>query len=282
MKTVSWLPPQAQEWVDLYGYFLDGVWARFEADGEWPDPVEVQRELRSADRSRRVTQALDRMPPFFARREYAPPRLALTIFGLGCCDGARPLLEQYLAVAKLALERFDSPTLPNRLRREDVVAELDLSPDEADRLSVVLSQYAPFLGSGEISIEKWDREVDPQAEEFEGIEGVDDLLEILARKQRVEDFLPLLPPPPVPAPSHVSSSVPTGGASPYEKLMLGAALISAIAAMVSLGLTLASSLSPVALSFVGLFTCLTVALLILRRPLWRAAQQRRHPIGKAR
>lgn len=276
MKTISWLSPQAQEWVDLYGYFLDGVWTRFEADGEWPDPVDVQRELRAADRSRRVTQALDRMPQFFARREYAPPTLALTILGLGCCDGARGLLEQYLAVAKLALERFDSPTLPNRLRREDVAAELELSSDETDRLSIALGQYAPFLGGGDVSIEKWDREVSPQAEEFEGVEDVDDLLEALARKMRVADPPPLVLPAPAVVSQDVLGSAPPLGASPYEKLMLSVGLISAVAAVVSVGLTLASSASVGALAVVGSFIVLTAVLLHASGITRSARSRRRH------
>jgi hypothetical protein len=268
MKAVSWLPPQAQEWVDLYGYFLEGVWTRFEKDGEWPNPVEVQRELRSADPSRRVNQALDRMPPLFARREYAPPRLALTVFGLGCCEGARPLLEQYLTVAKLALQRFDSPTLPNRLRREEVVAELNLSPVEADRLSAVLSQYALFLGSGDLSIENGDREIHPQAEEFEGVEDVDDLLEFLARKQRLAELghsspVPFAlvapqapsPPPPPPPPSNTYD----------EKLKLGASMTSAAAAAATVGLMVASAPSVLGLALVGLFGGLAAALLLLRK-----------------
>jgi hypothetical protein len=264
VKTVSWLPPQAQEWVDLYGYFLDGVWARFESDNEWPDPVEVQRELRCADSTRRVTQALDRMPSFFARREYSPPNLALTIFGLGCCVSARPLLEQYLAVAKLALRRFDSPALPNRLRRSDVVTELDLSPAEAERLSMVLMQYAPFLGGGSIGINDWDREIHPQAEEFEGIEGVDDLLDFEARKQRLADLERRAAVPAAPVSIQATSLPPPS--NPYnENLMLTATVISAAAAVITVLLMVASAPSAAGLAVLGFFGGLTAALSVFRR-----------------
>ena len=270
MKTVSWLPPQARDWVDLYGYFLDGIWTRFEQDGKWPDPVEVQRELRCADPSRRVTQAMERMPPFFTRQEHVPPEISLTIFGLGCCDAARPLLEQYLDVARLALQRFDSPALPNRLSREDVVAELELSAAEADRLSVVLNRYALFLGSGDVSVGSWDREVHPQAEEFEGIEDVDHLLDFLARKQRLADLgqAPSVPvpfatsPAPAPAPPQSSDSF-------EEKLKLAGTLTSATVAVITLALVLASSPSALGLALVGFFGGLATALMLLRqRPVW--------------
>jgi hypothetical protein len=266
MRVVSWLPLQAQEWVDLHGYLLDGVWARFEKDNDWPDPVEVQRELRCVDPNRRVTQALDRMPSFFARREYSPPSLALTIFGLGCCENARPLLEQYLAIAKIALRRFDSPDLPNRLRRADVVAELDLSPAEADRLSIVLMQYAPFLGSGESSINGWDREVHPRAEEFEGIENVDELLDFEARKQRLAEsergiVLPAVPLASPPADSSHPSNTDN------ENLALAANVISAAAAVITVILLVASAPSVPTFAAVGLFGGLAAALLFLRKRL---------------
>jgi hypothetical protein len=271
MKTVAWLPPEAREWVDLYGYFLEGVWTRFEKDGDWPDPVEVQRELRCADSTRRVTLALNRMPKGFARREYAPPKLALTIFGLGCCEGARLLLEQYLNVAKLALQRFDSPALPNRLRREDVISELDLSPAEADSLSIVLAQYAPFLGGGEISVDSWDREIHPQAEEFEGIEDVDDLLDFEARKQRLAEVERGSAAPAVPFSTSATSHPPARNVY-NENLMLGATVTSAAVAVITLVLMVASAPSAPGLALVGLSGGLTAALLLFRRKrIWGVA-----------
>jgi hypothetical protein len=115
MTVPKWLSGPDREWVDQNRYFLEGIWRRFVHDGDWPDPTEVQRELRREDPGRRVADALGTMPRALARREYVPPRIALTVFGLGCCEGGRELLRNYLEVARRALARFDSPWLPNRL-----------------------------------------------------------------------------------------------------------------------------------------------------------------------
>lgn len=183
MNTLQWLSPIERRWVEEYGYFLEAVWAHFDADGVWPDPVEVLRELRAANRKQRVKAALDQLPGALARRDYAPPRLSLTLLGLGCCEGARPLLGQYVQVTQLALERFDSPQLPNRLSRDDVVGALELDEHDADRLSQVLMQEAPFLGGGSGAVDSWERAIDPRCEEFEGVTDPDELLTLLAAKR---------------------------------------------------------------------------------------------------
>jgi hypothetical protein len=265
MKAIAWLPAEAQEWLGHYGYFLDGVWDRFERDGEWPNPVDVQRELRSADPTRRVTHALECMPNFLARREWSPPRLVLSMFGIACCDRARPLLEKYLRVAELALRRFDSPTLPNRLRRSDVVEDLHLSASETDRLSVLLALDAPFLGSGSISIDDWDREVDPRAEEFEGIEDVDDLLDFLATQRRLGEGADLAAALAVEVPPTVSNPQSPRRADPTERIMVLSTVSSAAATVITSILTLNFPVSPFSLGVVMFFFSLTAALLLLRK-----------------
>lgn len=182
---LEWLSPRDRDWVVRNQYFLEAIWDRFEKSGEWPDPVDVLRELRAADPSRRVNTALAEMPAALARREYAPPRVILSIFGLACCTGAQLLLYQYLDVSRLALQRFDSPQLPNRLSRNDVVTKLGLDEDEADRLSQVLMSDAPFLGSGDSNTKSWDREVDPRAEEFEDIKDTEALIAFLSSQRRI-------------------------------------------------------------------------------------------------
>lgn len=193
---LEWLSARDREWVAQHHHLLNAVWTRFELDGEWPNPVEVLRELRAADPNRRVNAALDEMPVALCRRDYAPPRLILTIFGLGCCPGANRLLRQYLEVAQLALQRFDLPHLPNRLRRADAVEALGLTKTEADRLSAVLMLDAPFLGSGTSGIDDWEREIDPRAEEFQGIDGTEALLTYLSTQRRIAVEPEAQPPPP--------------------------------------------------------------------------------------
>lgn len=264
LRAPSWLSIPDSEWVEQNGYFLEGIWRRFVQDGEWPDPTEVQRELRQEDPTRRVADALATMPWSLARREYVPPRIALTVFGLGCCAGGRELLRSYLSVAQLALARFDSPGLPDRLTREDVIAELSLSDSEADRLSSVLMADAPFLGSGYSERDGWSRQVDPRAEEFEGIEDVDSLLSHLATQRGLN--------PPPPSPPAVEQSDPTppadqgqrGDHERYANSAVTAGVVAALAAAITLVGTLVSSASIFNLALLGLFLGLAIAFIYLR------------------
>jgi hypothetical protein len=271
----AWLSPQDRDWLQRHGYFLDAVWAQFARSGSWPDPIEIQRELRAADPSRRVTTALDQMPPALATRDYAPPRLMLSIFGLGCCEEARGLLGHYLEVARLALRRFDSPKLPNRLTRADIVEELGLGEVEADRLSRVLMRDAPFLGSGQSTIESWDREIDPRVEEFEDIETTEGLLAFLAAQRRVGVQRDLASGPvPLSAaplqyealPQHQIRTRPPparAGDAPTDMqtgLATWAPVVSALAAVLTLLFSVFPSPSIPGLALLGLFIGLTLAL----------------------
>jgi hypothetical protein len=274
-----WLSSRDRDWLQHHGYFLDAVWVQFARSGGWPEPVEVLRELRATDPSRRVTTALDQMPPVLARRDYAPPQVVLSIFGLGCCEGAKDLMGQYLEVGRLALRRFDSPQLPNRLTRADVVKELGLDEVEANRLSQIVMNDAPFLCGGEASIESWDREIDPRVEEFEDIQTVEGLLAFLAAQRRVDPQRNLAS-----GPALLSSPPLQFGAAPHHQVHTGPpptradntpteiqarltvwpSVVSALAAVLTLLISVFPSPSILGLALVGLFVGLSVALIGLQ------------------
>jgi len=264
---LEWLSARDREWVASNGDLLNAVWAHFAATGEWPDPVAILRGLRAANPNRRVNAALAEMPRVLGQREYGPPRLVLSIFGLGCCPNANPLLCQYVAVAQLALRRFDLPSLPNRLTRADVMAELGTSEVEADRLSEVLMRDAPFLGSGASGIDDWDREIDPRAEDFEGIDDPDSLLSFLAAQRRiaVEPEAPPVPPPepqasppPGPPPDDETAPPPSDREDPRMPL----AILAGLATIGSFVVNIVQSPSAPGLAVFAVFLGLTVILLL--------------------
>jgi hypothetical protein len=259
----EWLSAHDRDWVTGNNDLLNATWAHFEATGQWQDPVEVLRNLRAANPSRRVAAALDEMPKALGQREYAPPRLVLSIFGLGCCPKAQTILSQYLAVSQLALRRFDLPGLPNRLTRADVVAELGLNEIEADRLSELLMRDAPFLGSGDANIDSWDRTIDPRVEDFEGIEHPDALLALLSSQRRIAEEPEVhLPDPPAsadPPPPKTTSTDPQ-------------VLLTVLAALATVGtsvVNLSQSPSVLSLTVLGVFLGLTAGLALRR--FWRHA-----------
>jgi hypothetical protein len=256
---LDWLSSHDRDWVSRNRYFLDAVWSRFWENGDWPDPVDVLRELRAADPNRRVNAALAEMPAALGRREYAPPRLILSIFGIACCSEAQVLLRQYRDVSRLALRRFDSPGLPNRLTRADVVAELRLNETDADRLSQVLMSDAPFLGSGESTIASWDREVDPRAEEFDGLNDTEALISFLADQRQIA------------VERHWGTEAPTAADSEpgdwHTSVSFWATVLSALATVSTFVLTVLRPPSFLGVAILGGLIGLTVGLL------WRRSRR---------
>jgi hypothetical protein len=182
----DWLSDGDRAWVAIHGYLLEAIWGHFHATGDWPETVELHRRLHAREPECRPAAAIASMPRTLGFDEWGNPRqLKLTIFGLGCCSGARRLLTHYVAVAHLALQRFGTLELPNRLSRAEVVAELRLGEPEADRLSAILMRDADFLASGSSGLADWDREIDPRVVEFSGVEDPDQLLELLADRRRI-------------------------------------------------------------------------------------------------
>jgi hypothetical protein len=180
-----WLGSTESEWVEQNGFLLEAIWRHFHESGEWPEPVELQRRLHAENPNLPTPKAMGSLPRTLVVDEWADPRhLALTIFGLGCCPGAERLLDRYLKAAHLALRRFSSPELPNRLTLAELRGALAMGEMEAERLSVVLMRDADFLAGGDANVDSWDREIDPCVVEFESLEAPDELLNFLAERRR--------------------------------------------------------------------------------------------------
>jgi hypothetical protein len=181
-----WLGRTDSEWVEQNGFLLEAIWRHFHESGEWPEPVELQRRLHAENPDLPSAKAVGSLPRILVVDEWADPRhLVLTVFGLACCHGAQRLLGQYLKAAHLALRRFGSPELPNRLTLTEMRESLEIGEMEAERLSVVLMRDADFLSSGAANVDSWDREIDPCVVEFESLEAPDELIDFLARRRRV-------------------------------------------------------------------------------------------------
>jgi hypothetical protein len=183
--TPDWLPPGISDWVRDYGPVLDRIYAAFHGSGNWPDPVQLDRELRSQGVRLPVVAAVGEMPRELGWREWSPPRVRLTLLGLACVPGARSVLTRYVEVLYLALERYDEPEQESRLTRREMVQRLRLGTEEADRVSSLLVDDCPFLGGGMASVNAWNLEIDWRITTFEGVESVDDFLRRLADQRQI-------------------------------------------------------------------------------------------------
>jgi hypothetical protein len=177
------------EWLEEHSYFLEVVYGHFQTTGTWPPAVQLLREIRASGLAAQPNQALESLPPAIGARRWGPDDdIHLSLFGLGACSAARPLLERYLEVLFLALRRFDAVGETNLLERPEVERALGLSPAEADRLSVVLMADAPFLGGGSSSPAGWSMAIDPRVADYETVDDVDEFLVALARERRQGPF----------------------------------------------------------------------------------------------
>jgi hypothetical protein len=263
---LEWLSTSDRAWVTRNRDLLEAIWDQFDANGEWPDPTEIKRQLRASHPNRQINAALGEMPGALKWEEFVPRQLGLTIFGIGCCAKAELFLPQYLAVAQFALQRFDLPDLPNRLKRDEVVTELGLDEQAAERLSVFLMRDAPFLGSGSSGVDDWNREIDPRAEEFEGIEDPHSLLTFLA-VQRSIAATPALPPAAPNPPVRVEAPQKNPKPEESQALLL---IPSGLATIGSFIYSIASSPSILGFGIAGGFLGLTIALFSRRSALYIA------------
>ena len=183
--TPPWLPPELAAWVVKHMAVLEAIYAAFERDGHWPAPGGLQRELLAAGRRVRVVSAVDAMPPVLGSRTHAPDEVRLSLFGLGCVPAARGLLEHYVAVLRLARNRYAQPGEVPRISRADVAEQLGLDERALDRLSVVLLADPAFLGGGQADVAAWELDIDDRVIDFDGIEDPDALLAFLADQRRL-------------------------------------------------------------------------------------------------
>jgi hypothetical protein len=271
---LDWLADDDRAWVGEDGYLLEAIWAHFHVTGEWPETVELQRRLHVEDARRRPAEAIASMPRALGLDEWANPRrLRLTIFGLGCCPGARRLLTDYVAVAQLALRRFGKLDLPNRLSRADVVADLGIGEPEIDRLSVILMPDADFLASGSSGRGDWDREIDPRVVDFSAVEDPDGLLAFLAARRRIAVRSGPVTAPPDVEPTHLGQDSARGGDDTAQRHLSLLVALSTVAIGVASFLATLSGHSPL---FAGVLVAVVLVIglgvysLFVRRPGWVA------------
>lgn len=186
---LSWLPKPDRDWCVQHHRVLDAIFESFASEGAWPDPVALERATRAGGYKLGVSAALQDFPASLGNRAYSPAEVRLSLFGLACVPAARWLLESYVAVLRLALERFDAPELPCRLTRADVAAHLELSDADMDLLSVILMGPGNvILGSGASGLSDWSRDIDERVVLYEHVTTADELIEVLAAQR-------LAPPP---------------------------------------------------------------------------------------
>jgi len=197
----GWLPAEGVSWLKANQRALDAIAAAFEDEGDWPSPVAIERTARGDGRRLGVIDAVSSMPRWMGWRQWSPDQAVLSIFGLACASGATWMVEAFFATHKLALERFNDPTLEARLTRAMVQERTGLDDRRMRVFTVALLQSAaPFMGSGGVPVStgEWDYEIDPRVTRYEEAADPAGLIAMLAAERIPPDAVPewVVGPPP--------------------------------------------------------------------------------------
>lgn len=259
----EWLAPPLAEWAASHIDILDSIYDRFEETGEWPDPVQLQREMRAAGGPQALARTVSAMPRALGHRDHSPPRVVLTLFGVACCHASGQLLNAYFAIFALALSRHSTPDVDNRVTRGDIDALLS-NPLLTDRVSRIILADCPFLAGGRADLEEWDLAIDERIVDYEDAGNANELLAAIARER---GLVALRPPPDNSSPNieatpPVRAAAGSGPSGPEAHTRLRN-MLATVATIVGVGLAVAVASLPLGLAAVSAFLA-TIAVFLWR------------------
>jgi predicted nucleotide-binding protein len=118
---------------------LELIWAKRDADGEWPKAKLLQRELFAAGRDLRVDEVARAMPPQLGRLDVMSGRLLLTPRGLSFVVAARPLLVTFPDLIAIAVVRYADPGIEPQIWSHEFQGLLSIDARQAHELTDILS-----------------------------------------------------------------------------------------------------------------------------------------------
>jgi hypothetical protein len=168
---------------------LNLVYEPFRDGGDWPQQRYMEKALRRHGLS--FDSVFDGMPPglmapdpaythFYVRPDEP---IALTIAGMSACTGSKRDIELFLRALQffVALEDSYSPPPtgggPLNAGTTELVNDLGLTEDEAERVYQLTRHEIGILGSGGGHPDNWQFELTPDIQRFAGVRTIDDYLE---------------------------------------------------------------------------------------------------------
>ena len=181
--------PTPEEWAQAHRRFLQAIFDRFNANGDWPEIPALQRELDRLNEEVLVPDDIDvaeiarTMPKELGIRDYNPPRVWLKIRALATLPDAKPLLDSFMKVIWLAGRRYLAADGAPKLRRTDLTGELGFDEATAHRVSLLLEGEPLVLGggSGRMTDPEWERDLAPSFRELRNAVMPKDYIEAQGR-----------------------------------------------------------------------------------------------------
>jgi len=179
----DYVPDHVRAWARRQRDLLELVVEELLRSGTWPVLSDLTRKLAGEGRPVPLRTVFWEMPKSLGRIEPNPERVRLTVFGLRLTSAGRPLLGGFLAVLRLAVERYPKGTGEAVVRKHDLggVVEADL----VDVLSDVVYSEAPFLRAFQGGPEdEWVCPIDDSVVNYWNAATPDDYLRIRADEMR--------------------------------------------------------------------------------------------------
>jgi hypothetical protein len=170
---------EASEWAVAHLSTLQAIFRTFARDADWPQIEPLQREMDRDGLDIDLVSELQQMPPSLGGGRIPSPA-HLTVRGLRAVPQATGLLDGFMAVIRLAVERYHGEEPEPTVTEQDLRA-LGLTGREAVLVAqVVIGEGWPFAGGSSDASGHWTRNVGRELRYLTGARTVDEFLEVQA------------------------------------------------------------------------------------------------------
>ncbi len=174
----DYLPAHIVAWAQERQQSLDLIVSTLLETGEWPTTKGLTRELARAGKPVPLASILQDIPRPLGFVENGPGRIVLLLPCLRLVPGAEALLDGFVTLVKLGLERYRGEDEPPEITRQDI-ADVIQGEIQQRALSEIFLREAPFYGSGTGGPDdEWTREVTDEIVRFWDVVTADDYLRI--------------------------------------------------------------------------------------------------------
>lgn len=168
-----------KRWAAEHRELLELIWAKFDADGDWPNAKLLQRELFAEGRSFAADEFSRSIPPPFGRLDTMSGKLVLTPRGLSFVAEARGLLDNIPKLIQIAVQRYADPAVEPVISSSEFEGLFEIDAGRARQLSEILLQDSwLFRAAGDTPSEGQRFQVDESAIlHVRDVQSVDDYFE---------------------------------------------------------------------------------------------------------
>jgi len=169
----------AAAWAVAHQRTLKVIYEEFVRSADWPKLDDLQRDLDRRNENIDLAREVREMPPSLGGGGF-PEGIYLSVRGFSHVPEARPLLEHYMGLIRVAVERYRSDD-PSPVVTDEDLAALGVEAHERLLVAQILFRDGwPFGGGGGFAVGPWTREVGREVRNVQGAQTIDDLLAVQA------------------------------------------------------------------------------------------------------